>query len=70
MNYLQQFAEFTTIEEGMQNLKKAVELRDKMGGALYYNIMNEDCCEIASIIVKMGGQRDEIGKIFGEGTFY
>ena len=31
MNNLHKFAEFTTVEEGEKNLKKAYEIRDQMG---------------------------------------
>lgn len=46
MNYLHRFIEFSTIEEGETNLKDAESIRDQMGGALYYNIMSDDCEEI------------------------
>jgi hypothetical protein len=46
MNYLQHLAEFTTVEEGEKNLKEAIAQKNKMGGAMYYNILNDDCIEI------------------------
>lgn len=53
-------ANFDNIETGMQKLKDAVSLRNKMGGALYYNILNDDCNEIASKLRNMGADADEI----------
>ena len=61
--------DFQTVEEGMAALKKAVSLRDQMGGALYYNILNEDCCAIANKLTRLGADRAEIRTILGEGTF-
>lgn len=70
MNYMQDKLQFETYEEGIENLKKAVEIRNKMGGAMYYNIMNDDCCEIANAIAaKFGGRKAEIGDILGEGNY-
>lgn len=70
MNYLHQFAEFSTKEEGIEQLKKAVELRDKMGGPFYWSIMNEDCCEIADKLLIYHTDRHEISAILGEGTHH
>lgn len=67
MNYLAD--NFTTIEEGTEALRKAVALRDSMGGDLYYNILNDDCCSIANKLAAAGANRAEIGKILGAGTF-
>lgn len=47
MNYLERFWEFKTIEQGEKNLKEAYNLRDQMGGALYWNALNDDCKEIS-----------------------
>lgn len=69
MNYLNNNLEFTTFEEGLEKLKDAVSIRDKMSGSLYWNILNEDCCEIANEIRKNHGRREEIGEILGEGNF-
>lgn len=56
-------ANFDNIETGLQKLKDAVSLRNKMGGALYYNILNDDCNEIASKLRNMGADADEINAI-------
>jgi hypothetical protein len=67
MNYLS--IDFKTLEEGIRALKEAVEIRDKMGGAMYYNILNDDCCSIANKLTSMGANREEVGKILGKGSF-
>lgn len=33
--------EFATVDEGLEKLKEAVKLRNQMGGALYWNILND-----------------------------
>ena len=45
---------FDTIEEGMKKLKEGVAARDSMGGVLYWNILNDDCLEIADKLRDMG----------------
>jgi len=39
---------FDTVEEGQKKLNRMGEIRDSMGGALYWNIANEDYLEILS----------------------
>ena len=56
--------EFNTKKEGMEKLKQAVELRDSMGGALYWNICNDDCKEIYRKLLGMGVSRSELNKIY------
>lgn len=55
--------EFSTTEEGLEKLKKAVRLRNGMGGALYWNIMNDDCYEMSSRLLNMGVDRDVLTNI-------
>lgn len=69
MNYMEKSLEFETYEEGIAKLKDAVSIRDAMGGAMYWSILNEDCCEIANAIRKKYGRTEEIGKILGEGNY-
>lgn len=70
MNYLHKHLEFETYEEGIEKLKAAVSIRDSMGGNMYWNIMNDDCCEIANTISrKFHGRKAEIGDILGEGNY-
>lgn len=69
MEYLHKHLDFDTYEKGIEQLKAAVAIRDKMGGALYYNIMNDDCVEIANKIQSRFGRKAEIGDILGEGNY-
>lgn len=50
MNYLDKYLEFDTVEDGEKKLTEAQALRDKMGGALYWNALNDDCQEIKNKI--------------------
>ena len=50
MNFEQH--EFYTKEKG------AVRLRNSMGGALYWNILNDDCLRMAYKLLDMGVSRD------------
>ena len=52
--------EFSTKEEGLEKLKRAVRLRNSMGGALYWNIMNDDCLRMANQLWTMGVPRDDL----------
>lgn len=54
---------FETVEEGIQKLKKSVAIRNQMGGALYWNILNVDCEKIARKLWMMGADYEEIRKI-------
>ena len=47
MNLSEDLLIFDTIEEGQKNLDKACEIRNMMGGALYWSIADDDCTEIA-----------------------
>ncbi len=61
MNFIDK--NFKTAEEGKEKLKKAVAIRNKMGGALYWNMLNDDCIEIAYKLKDMGVDTAEINKI-------
>lgn len=58
----------TSIEDGIESLKQLVNLRDQMGGAMYWNILNADCCELANILQKRGADREVISEILGKNT--
>jgi hypothetical protein len=47
MNYLEKYFDFDTLEEGEKQLEKALEIRDSMGGQLYWSACNDDCIEIS-----------------------
>lgn len=57
--------EFTTIEEGFEKLKSAVSTRNMMGGAMYYNICEEDCLKIADKLSSVGADKLAIAEIGG-----
>lgn len=59
---------FETKEQGLEKLKEAVSARNKMGGALYWNIVNADCEEIADKLFSMGMSMSEIQKILNGGN--
>ena len=59
----------TTKEEAMTLLKESVKTRDAMGGAMYFNILNDDCCEIAGKAKSLGGDHNEIADILGRENF-
>lgn len=69
MQFLQMLATFNSVDEGKKNLKEAVQIRDKMGGALYFNVLNADVCEIANKVKKLGGDRKELAEIIGPENF-
>ena len=59
MNYLHQYAEFTTIEEGRKSLNEAIKLRNQMGGALYFGILSADIFEIRMKLEKLEREEKE-----------
>jgi hypothetical protein len=63
------YGSFQTKEQGIEKLKQAVEIRDKMGGAMYFNMLNDDCCEIANRLTAMGADKKEIGNIIGKDNY-
>ncbi len=55
--------DFETIEEGIEKLKKAVELRNQMGGALFFNVCEEDCLKLANELAEAGADRGTMWSI-------
>lgn len=54
---------FETKEQGLEKLKKGVEMRNRMGGSLFWNIVNDDCIEIANKLLYMGVESSELNTI-------
>ena len=54
---------FETKEQGIKKLKDGVAIRNQMGGALYWNIINDDCIEMAIKLLEMGADKSEIQAI-------
>jgi hypothetical protein len=59
-----------TPEQALDELRKRVNMRNQMGGALYYNILNDECCQLANRCANLGCDKAEVEKILGPGTFY
>ena len=57
---------FTSTEEGMEKLRKYVSIRNTMGGALYWNIVNDDCLRLANALCLAGTDRNEIESILNK----
>lgn len=55
--------DFTTQEEGIEKLKKAVSIRNQMGGALYWNICNDDCWKLAYKLIAAGSDSKIISEM-------
>ena len=58
---------FSSEEEGIEKLKKAVSVRNQMGGALYFNICEEDCLRLADNLSAVGVDKNIIASIGGWG---
>jgi len=58
---------YNSKEEALTALEKHVKVRNKMCGALWYNVINDECCKIANKCAELGADRNEITKILGEG---
>lgn len=57
-------------KEGLfEQLKKTVKLRNKMCGAMYWNILNDECCEIANRCLNSGISSSKIESLLGKGNF-
>lgn len=56
---------FTTVEKGIEELKRAVSIRNSMGGAMYYNMLNEDVLRIADKLIEMGADKPQLESIMG-----
>lgn len=58
-----------TREQWLAKLKERVRLRDQMGGALYWNMLNDECCQIANKCLDLGVDRSALNSILGVGTY-
>ena len=66
MNYTAPLEKEETIEQGTERLKETVKQRNAMGGAMFFNMLNDDCCELASQLVARGANREELSNILGK----
>ena len=62
MNHIN-IANLSTPEDYLNKLMESVNLRNKMCGSMYYNIINDDCKELADRCVSMGYSVMEIQDI-------
>jgi len=62
MHNFSELLNFDKVEEGQKNLDKAIEIRDMMGGNLYWSIANDDCVEIQSKLSNLRFKIDIINK--------
>ena len=56
-------------EEVFEKLKKSINTRNQMGGAMYWNILNDECCEIANKCLELGIDRSKLTPLIGEGNY-
>ncbi len=59
--------DFSEIDNGVKNLKSAVTIRDSMGGAMYWQICEDDCLRLADKLSAAGVDKQEIASIGGWG---
>ena len=57
--------DFKTPKEGIEKLKKAVATRNQMGGAMYWNICEDDCLRLADKLTAAGVDKDLIASVGG-----
>ncbi len=69
MKPVNEVIEMNDKDELLEELRKHVGVRNKMGGAMYWNILNDECCEIANRCAAAGVDRDTIGDILGKGNY-
>lgn len=61
----QMHQESTDTEFLLTELKRFVGIRNQMGGALYWNIIHDDCLALARRCMQLGADRKEIAEILG-----
>jgi len=62
-------ASISAPEQALEELRERVQLRDKMGGNLYWNVLNDECCQLANKCLRLGCDTETIDSILGSGTF-
>lgn len=56
-----------TKEEALSKLKESIELRNKMCGAMWWNILNDECLKIARKCIELGAEREKVVAYYKEG---
>lgn len=65
MEFAKPLSHDETIEQGIARLRDVCASRDRMCGDLYFNVLNDDACELASQLSKRGADRDLLHDILG-----
>lgn len=58
-----------TCAEMTNKLRECVDMRNSMGGAMYWNMLNDDAAQIANRCVALGADREYVGSILGDGNY-
>lgn len=58
---------FDTVEDGMKELKIAVDRRNRCCSDLYREVFHDDAVEIATKIIRLGGDEAEVMKELDRG---
>jgi len=64
---IEQARKLETKEELLAELNEHIRVRNQMGGALYWGILNDECAEIATKCVELGTDRQKIEEILIRG---
>lgn len=54
-----------SIDKGflLSELKRIVDIRNQMGGSLYWNVVNDDCIKLSKRCIGLGVARSDITSI-------
>lgn len=58
--------DFETTEQGLELLKRTLATRNSIGGALYYNIVNDMCANIANKLFTLSADLNHIESIIAQ----
>ena len=56
---------YATTDEGVEKLKKGVSIRNQMGGALYFSVLEDECLMLADRLTADGVDKKKIAEIGG-----
>ncbi len=66
---MEDFSNITDLEEAMKLLREQVRLRNQMGGKLYFDVLNDECCQLGNRARELGGSYAEIADTIGRQNF-
>lgn len=61
--------ECTDTAELWKALESAVHTRNQMGGAMWWNVLNDEACAIGRRLLELGEDRAKIGEVIGAGNY-